>query len=372
MLVGKIVDDLLISESSSEHEYAKRIIKLLSVRFEQLTFSFNPTSFAGFKLTYNVGGSITMSCPLKLEEAMQRHLPALVDRPPAPHELLRGKALRDALDGLKLKPGPRPIKMTAEHAQYQALVGELRFPSQVDPAMKLPLHKLSRVASNPPEEALVVAFSCLYDAHLARFRGLTFGGSLALRQPLSLDQHLTVDLGAGAPVGLETFADATWGDPSDDKYGILITFNGAAVFDEAKMIHLACNSSTQGEGVASVKASEVTCFIRNILADAGFDTSEPTLLGSDNSGNVTVINGTGAPSRIKHALRRYAILMQRVKEGEVKLCHVADVENPADFLTKWLVGAKFNDSITYATGSRNHPDVAKLPSVASRKVKKPG
>jgi len=121
-----------------------------------------------------------------------------------------------------------------------------------------------------------------------------------------------------------------------------------------------------------VKASEVTCFIRNILADAGFDTSEPTLLGSDNSGNVTVINGTGAPSRIKHALRRYAILMQRVKEGEVKLCHVADVENPADFLTKWLVGAKFNDSITYATGSRNHPDVAKLPSVASRKVKTPG
>ena len=303
---------------------------------------------------------------------MQRHLPDLVFRPPEAHELLSGKALRDALDALKLVPGPRPIKFKPDHAKFMAVLGELMFPSAVDPALALPMLKLSRVGSNPPPDALLVAQSVLYDAYKGRHRGLTFGGVLTPSHHLSLDQHLTIDLEAGAPINLEAHADASWGDPADDKYGIIITFNGAAVVVEAKHVKLAVASSAQGEGVASVKASELTSYVRNILSDAGFDISEPTLLGSDNSANVTVLNGMGTPSRIKHAMRRYAITMHRVSEGEIKLCHIADVENPADFLTKWVVGRKFNDSIAYATGSRNHPDAISLPTVLSRKAKPPG
>ena len=37
----------------------------------------------------------------------------------------------------------------------------------------------------------------------------------------------------------------------------------------------------------------------------------------------------------------------------VTLEHVKDVNNPADFLTKWLGAKKFKQSLAYATNSRN-------------------
>ena len=37
-----------------------------------------------------------------------------------------------------------------------------------------------------------------------------------------------------------------------------------------------------------------------------------------------------------HALRRYAVLQERVKAGEVIVKHIPDPQNAADFLTKWV------------------------------------
>ena len=45
--------------------------------------------------------------------------------------------------------------------------------------------------------------------------------------------------------------------------------------------------------------------------------------------------------------------MQRVKDGEITLVHVKDVENPSDFLTKWVSQLKYNASIAYVTGCLN-------------------
>ena len=44
-------------------------------------------------------------------------------------------------------------------------------------------------------------------------------------------------------------------------------------------------------------------------------------------------------------------LMQRIAEGEVRLVHVPDDENPSDFLTKWVPAAKLRASLRYATGA---------------------
>ena len=47
--------------------------------------------------------------------------------------------------------------------------------------------------------------------------------------------------------------------------------------------------------------------------------------------------------------------MQRIADGEVRLVHVPDDENPSDFLTKWVPAAKLRASLRYATGAAAKP-----------------
>ena len=66
-----------------------------------------------------------------------------------------------------------------------------------------------------------------------------------------------------------------------------------------------------------------------------------------------IANGTGSVTRARHALRRYMILQDRVREGIVVLGHVPDEENPADFLTKFVSAKKLEASVAYLTNSNN-------------------
>ena len=63
--------------------------------------------------------------------------------------------------------------------------------------------------------------------------------------------------------------------------------------------------------------------------------------------------GIAIPSRSRHCLRRYLTFLQRLRRGEVDVGHVPDVENPSDFLTKWVSREKTNASLEYATNFRN-------------------
>ena len=50
-------------------------------------------------------------------------------------------------------------------------------------------------------------------------------------------------------------------------------------------------------------------------------------------------------------MRLYYGFLQRVAAGTCTIGHVRDVENPADFLTKWLKKDKYEASIKFATNS---------------------
>ena len=63
-----------------------------------------------------------------------------------------------------------------------------------------------------------------------------------------------------------------------------------------------------------------------------------------------IANNVKSSAKCSHALRRYGILQQRVREGGVALHFVADVYNPAEFLTKWATRKKLAASVEYASG----------------------
>ncbi len=60
-------------------------------------------------------------------------------------------------------------------------------------------------------------------------------------------------------------------------------------------------------------------------------------------------NNAKSAGRLKHALRRFAVLQRRIKDGEVKVEHVPDKHNAADFLTKWVSAKKVKQSVAYVS-----------------------
>ena len=105
------------------------------------------------------------------------------------------------------------------------------------------------------------------------------------------------------------------------------------------------------EGIASAKAAELLVAAVNSARGFGKAPQGPVVLGTDNKANQQVASRTGTSRRSKHLLRRYYVLMQRIADGEVRLVHVPDEENPSDFLTKWVPAAKLRASLRYATGA---------------------
>ena len=98
---------------------------------------------------------------------------------------------------------------------------------------------------------------------------------------------------------------------------------------------------------------EAVSFAREILRALGVPPQGSTLITTDNLSNQRVATGAGAPSRSLHFLRRYGVLKQRIRSGEVNVQHIPDEQMPADFLTKWIGQKKLDKSIAYATNSRS-------------------
>jgi hypothetical protein len=155
----------------------------------------------------------------------------------------------------------------------------------------------------------------------------------------------------GARSDLEAIADSTWA--GDNVYAILLTYWGGSVAHLVKKMHLIVDSSMESEAIATGKCGELISYAREILRAFGIPPLGPTFVGTDNKANALIAAGIAVPSRSRHCLRRYLTFLQRLRRGEVQVGHVPDVENPSDFLTKWVSRAKANASIAYATNSRN-------------------
>ena len=303
--------------------------------------------------------------PQKIVEAAREHAPELLEggTPKVPS----GKKLQNVADALELAPMRDPtsetkIGLTKRQRRTQQLIGSLKFIEQLHPRISLILHRLSCVMSRPPPDAYEVAVAALAAVYDERDTGITFGGEPRNDAPrLSGHMRASIDLDAPPPHGLEGHADATWGDRN--VYGLVLTFAAAAVLCQTKKIALIVDSSMETEAIASAKAGEAVSFAREILRGLGIPAEQPTLIGTDNLSNQSVISGLGAPSRSMHFLRRYGVLKQRVAQGECDVRHVPDAEMPADFLTKWIPGPKVEASLRYVTNSKRR--VASSPTPAA-------
>ena len=92
---------------------------------------------------------------------------------------------------------------------------------------------------------------------------------------------------------------------------------------------------------------------REIMRAFGKLEHAPTVVGTDNSANLQIAARHASAVRARHALRRWTVFTQRMRDGECLLAKCPGAQMPADFLTKWLDKKKAKLSLAYATNVRN-------------------
>jgi hypothetical protein len=355
-----IVDDVLISEShvpGGRHPLACALHSQLEARYGhgEVRIEHEPTSFVGFTILRDRSRrAMTISMAAPIEAAAREHIPEYVAGASLSSlGIPEGKKLRDLIDSLTLLPDdPSKPRLSPQQRQVASIIGKCRWYDKVSPASTHALHAVSCVVSRPPPEALLAAkaiLACQYDL---RHTGITFGGGGLSAEP-RLRGGICADFKMldGARAGLEAIADSTWA--GDNVYAILLMFCGGCVAHLVKKMHLIVDSSMESEAVATGKCGELVTYAREILRALGVPPQGPTFIGSDNKANALIAAGIAIPSRSRHCLRRYLTFLQRLRRGEVDVGHVPDVENPSDFLTKWVSREKTNASLEYATNFRN-------------------
>eukprot|EP00900_Chrysochromulina_parva_P012551 jgi/Chrpa1/21297/Chrysochromulina_OHIO_Genome00025762-RA len=357
-LLGTIVDDLLITESEG-YDIADATIAFLRKKYSGVKAEHEPTSFAGYKIETSADLSVcTLSMPDLIEEKMKEHLPELIPAKARAEFKAKhgGGKLEKLADSLKMEERPLNGKMTKHGKFTQVLTGCLRYFMRVSAGeLNVLTHRASCVQACAPPEAVTVCKAGMITAYESRFRGITVGTTPDVSFATGFDGHAKKGANAtGFPreAGLHVVGDCTWGDRN--VYGMLFMMNHGAIATDTKKMG-PVDSSAEGEGITTSKCAELTVFIREVARGMGILDDKPTVIRSDNASSVRVANDPKAAGRLRHAMRRYAVLQEHVKQGTVRVEFVRDANNAADFLTKWVPAAKLKASIAYTSNEAAKP-----------------
>jgi hypothetical protein len=235
----------------------------------------------------------------------------------------------------------------------QEMGGGVKFVERgVMPRMSRLMHKISCVSAAPPPEAYVVARSAVALMYRHRTEGITYGGGgLAARTSLRGGLFCDVELARGAPVGLEAMADASKGDVP--VYAYVVTYNGGAVAHGTKKIAGLVPNTCLLESKGSTFCSEYVELARYALVVLGSPCDGPTVLGTDNSANLSIALGTATPARAKPDLIAWASIKDRIDRKILTMGKVDTDVMCVDFMTKWIKHDKMEEQLAYLTNSRH-------------------
>lgn len=159
----------------------------------------------------------------------------------------------------------------------------------------------------------------------------------------SPDKKLTFGHGS---LNLTSYCDADWAGCLDTRKSIagkVHILNGGAVSWASRKLQTVALSTTEAEYMALTDATKDIIWLRQLLGSIGLHQKYPSCLFSDNKGALDLAQSTECfHSRSKHIDIRYHFIKDVIEKGIIKLQFVPTENQPADFLTKNLVGPKLH------------------------------
>ena len=93
--------------------------------------------------------------------------------------------------------------------------------------------------------------------------------------------------------------------------------------------------------------------VQEIERGASVASETPPVLTTDSTSNWQIATRHTSANRARHALRRWRVLMERIKARELIFMSVPGLQQPADFMTKLTSGNGVNAWVAYVTNARN-------------------
>jgi hypothetical protein len=283
---------------------------------------------------------------------VQEYMPELITGSPHTYDLVSGTHLDRLLEGLTPSASPTPSPLSPPAKRAQRIIGAIKyFERGTCPALTKRLHCLSCVNNNPDHpDALRCAESLLAYAHANADKFcITYRARCAPRQLPPAGRTVDIDMTRGAPLATEFSGDAS--TTPRNVYSVLGTRAGGSILHLVKKLGVKVASTQEAEQIPTLKCSEYAVYTRIVETALGVPPDEPTVILSDNLGNVRVSENIGSSTNSRHFLIRYECLHQRIDDRQITVHHVRDPENPSDFLTKLgLTARKFDASLAYTSG----------------------
>lgn len=155
----------------------------------------------------------------------------------------------------------------------------------------------------------------------------------------------------GGSLKIKGYTDSDFqADPDDRKStsGYVFTLNNGAFDWRSCKQKTTADSTTEAEYIAASKAAKEAVWIKKFIEELEIVPSikSAITLYCDNSGAIAQAKEPRAHQKTKHIMRKYHIVREIAKRGDVEISKIASAENMADPLTKPLPSKIFEKHIT--------------------------
>lgn len=116
--------------------------------------------------------------------------------------------------------------------------------------------------------------------------------------------------------------------------GYLFKLGAGVVSWSSRLQPSSALSTCEAEYMAQAEAACEAVYLRELLAELGFEVTAPTVILADNTGAIALANDRKFQRRTKHIQRRYHKIRDLIQEGTIVLQYVPTHAQLADVLTK--------------------------------------
>ena len=158
-------------------------------------------------------------------------------------------------------------------------------------------------------------------------------------QYLKGTKDLKLALGGNRPIKLIGFTDSDWANCLDTRrsiggYGFML--GSGLILWNAKKQKTIATSSCEAKYTAAFKAAKELIWLRNLMANIGFEQPSSTLILCDNNAAINLSKDLSLHQCVKHIDIKYHFLWECVNMGEITMKYVNTNNNIADIFTKAL------------------------------------
>jgi hypothetical protein len=220
---------------------------------------------------------------------------------------------------------------------YASAIGSIMYAMiSTRPDVSYALSATSRYQSDPGESHWTAVKNILKYFTWTKDVFLVYGG----------EEELTV-------TGYTDASFQTDKDDSKSQSGFVFTLNGGAVSWKSSKQDTMADSTMEAEYIAASEAAKEGVWMRKFIIELGVfpNASSPLNLYYDNNGAIAQAKEPRNHQKNKYVLRKFHLIREFIRRGEIKICKIHTDLNVVDPLTKSLPQAK-HEAHTRAMGIR--------------------